>query len=396
MKVLVLNCGSSSLKFQLFNMEKNDKLAAGIVERIGNEDAKIKYAPTGRDKYAEVLPVKDHEEAIDLVLKTLCSPERGIIRNTDEIDAVGHRVVHGAEEFTGSVPVSAAVLQKLKDCSRFAPLHNPPNILGIQASLWLMPFARQVAVFDTAFHQTMEPEAYLYSLPYRWYSEKGIRRYGFHGTSHRYVAYKAAEILGKDIKTMNIVTCHLGNGASITAVKHGKSVDTSMGFTPLEGLAMGTRCGDIDPAIPLFVMEEEHLSAADMDKILNKESGMFGVTEGESDMRLIEDNYFAGVERDVLALKLYVRRIVKYVGAYAAVMGGVDAIVFTAGVGENSPVTRELVCENLAFLGVVLDKKKNDANELLMSTGPVAVMTIPTNEELAIAQETQFVINSEE
>jgi len=395
MKVLVLNCGSSSLKFQLFNMEKNEKLAVGLIERIGNDDAKIKYKPTGQDKFAQILPVHDHKEAIDLVLTTLCNKETGIIKDTNEIEAVGHRVVHGGEEFTGSVLVSAAVLQKLKDCSRFAPLHNPPNILGIQASLWLMPFARQVAVFDTAFHQTMEPEAYLYTLPYSWYRDKGIRRYGFHGTSHRYVGMKAAEILKKKFEDLKIVTCHLGNGASIAAIDQGKSVDTSMGFTPLEGLAMGTRCGDIDPAIPLFVMDDDNMSAADMDRALNKESGMFGITEGESDMRIIEDNYFAGIERDVLALKIYVRRIVKYVGAYAAVMGGLDCIVFTAGVGENSPITRELVCEKLGFLGVSIDKKANDNNELINSNGKVAVMTVPTNEELAIAQETITVLENE-
>jgi len=396
MKVLVLNCGSSSLKFQLFHMGQDDPLAVGLVERIGNEDAGLRYQPEGGDKLKEVLPVHDHQEAIDLVLKTLCDPQIGKIADPSEIEAVGHRVVHGAEEFTGSVLISEAVLRKLKECVRFAPLHNPPNILGIQASLWLMPLARQVAVFDTAFHQTMPPEAYLYALPYEWYEEDGIRRYGFHGTSHRYVAEQAARLMGKPFDSLKIITCHLGNGASITAIDGGKSVDTTMGFTPLEGLAMGTRCGDIDPAIPMMVMNDKNLSAKELDTILNKKSGMLGVTQGESDMRVIEDNYFDGVARDVLAMKMYCRRIKKYIGAYAAVLGGVDAVVFTAGVGENSPITRELSCEGLEYMGVEIDKKANDVRgEALVSKGAVAVYSIPTNEELAIALEAKMILEAE-
>ncbi|MCK5147184.1 acetate kinase [bacterium] len=396
MKVLVLNCGSSSLKFQLYNMGQDDPLAGGLVDRIGNEDASLKYEPLGGDKLKEVLPVKDHQEAIDLVLKTLCDSQIGKIHDPSEIDTVGHRVVHGAEAFTGSVLINEAVLQKLKDCIKFAPLHNPPNILGIQASLWLMPAARQVAVFDTAFHQTMEPEAYLYALPYEYYEEKGIRRYGFHGTSHRYVAHKAAELIGTPIEDLKIVTCHLGNGASIAAVDGGKSVDTSMGFTPLEGLAMGTRCGDLDPAIPLFIMEEDGLTAKEMDTILNKKSGMFGMTQGFSDMRHIEDGYFDGKPREKLCQIYYSRRITKYIGAYAAIMGGLDCIVFTAGVGENSPITRKQVCESLGFMGVELDDGKNETRgEMRISKGPTHVLMVPTNEELAIALEAKMILDAE-
>ena len=319
-----------------------------------------------------------------------------MIADVCEIEAVGHRVVHGAEEFTGSVLVSEAVLQKLIDCSRFAPLHNPANIQGIRASLWHMPFARQIAVFDTAFHQTMKPEAFLYALPYEWYENKGIRRYGFHGTSHRYVAQKAAELMERPIEDLKIITCHLGNGASITAVDNGKSVDTSMGFTPLEGLAMGTRCGDIDPAISLYMMEEGGLSAKEMDAILNKKSGMFGMTQGESDMRFIEDGYFENDPRKKMCQVYYSRRITKYIGAYAAVMGGVDAIVFTAGVGENSPITRELACQSLGFMGVELDDEKNQTRgEKFVSKGKVQVLVIPTNEELAIAEEAVNVLSKE-
>ena len=375
---------------------RNEPLAGGLVERIGNTDAGLKYEPKGGDKLKEVLPVHDHQEAIDLVLKTLCDPQIGKIHDPSEIDAVGHRVVHGAEAFTGSVLISEAVLRKLKECVRFAPLHNPPNILGIQASLWLMPTARQVAVFDTAFHQTMAPEAFLYALPYEWYEKNGIRRYGFHGTSHRYVAQRAAALLNKPLDTLKIITCHLGNGASITAIDGGKSIDTSMGFTPLEGLAMGTRCGDIDPAIPLMVMMDENLSVKEMDTLLNKKSGMSGVTQGDSDMRVIEDNYMAGDERAVLAMAMYCRRIKKYIGAYAAVLGGVDAVVFTAGVGENSPVTRQLCCEGLAFMGIEIDEKANAVRgEALVSKGKVAVFSIPTNEELAIATEAQQILDAE-
>jgi len=395
MKVLVLNCGSSSLKFRLFEMIEEKLLAKGVVEEIGHRNGKFKYDILGKHKVERKCSIENHTEAIELVQKSLCDKITGCIREIDEIDAIGHRVVHGGEAFTGSVFINEAVMKKLKECIRFAPLHNPSNIAGIKASLWQFPFARQVAVFDTAFHQTMEPEAYIYALPYSWYTEKGIRRYGFHGTSHRYVAEEAARILGKPIEELKIVTCHLGSGASMAAVKYGKSVDTSMGFTPLEGMVMGTRCGDIDPAIPLFVMDTDELTSSQMDTILNKKSGVFGLTEGESDMRIVEEKMLDGKEREALVIKIIARRVKKYIGSYAAVMGGVDAVVFTAGVGEHSPIVRKLACEGLEFLGITLNEHKNDNNEVVISKGSTAVLVIPTNEELAIARETKMLLDEE-
>lgn len=395
MKVLVLNCGSSSLKFRIYQMDREELLAGGLVERIGFDDARMVYRPVGRKPLEQTLPVKDHEKAIDLVLQTLIHPETGILENILEIEAVGHRVVHGGEEFTGSVAINEAVLERIKGCVKFAPLHNPPNISGIQASFWLIPFARQVAVFDTAFHQTMGPEAFIYGLPYEWYEVHRIRRYGFHGTSHQFVAHKAAEILEKSFKSLKIVTCHLGNGSSITAVRHGESVDTTMGFTPLEGLVMGTRCGDIDPAIPLHRMEEDQLTPAQMDALLNKKSGLAGITGGDNDLRTIEEKAGNGSERHQLALEVFTRRIKKYIGAYAAVMGGIDALVFTAGIGENSDTVRRMVCEGLEFLGIEMNETANRNHETRISDGRTRVLVIPTNEELAIAEEVIQVLERE-
>jgi len=377
-------------------MEQEKLLAGGLVERVGSEEAGLIYRVPEKTEKKESLPVKDHEHAIDVVLKTLCHPEYGSIHDITEIDAVGHRVVHGGEAFTDSILINEAVFNKIKECIRFAPLHNPPNIEGIRASLWLIPFARQVAVFDTAFHQSMEPHAYLYALPYEWYEKRRIRRYGFHGTSHCYVAHKAAHILRKPIEKLKMITCHLGNGVSITAVDGGKSVDTSMGFTPLEGLVMGTRCGDIDPAIPLHIMEDEGVTASQMDSLLNKKSGLWGITGGDNDLRTIEEKAEAGSQQHRLALRIFTRRVKKYIGAYAALMGDLDAIVFTAGIGENSSTVRKMSCEGLHFLGIDIDPTKNEKNETCISRGKTAVLIVSTNEELAIAQEVVAVLAKEE
>jgi len=393
MKILVLNCGSSSLKFRLFEMEKEQLLAKGIVEEIGHRNGTFSCGILGRHTVEKKVSIENHKDAIELVQESLCNKATGCITEIDEIDAIGHRVVHGGEAFTESVFINEAVMKKLKECIKFAPLHNPPNIEGISASLWQFPFARQAAVFDTAFHQTMEPEAFMYALPYEWYEEKGIRRYGFHGTSHRYVAEEAARIMNKPIETLRIITCHLGSGASMAAVKHGRSIDTSMGFTPLEGMIMGTRSGDIDPAIPLFVMDADELTSSQMDTILNKKSGILGFTQGISDMRDVEKRMLEGKERETLVVKMIARRVKKYIGSYAAVMGGVDAVVFTAGVGEHSPLVRKMSCEGLGFLGISIDDSMNEKNEVIIHNGDTAVLVIPTNEELAIARETKMLID---
>lgn len=395
MKILVLNCGHSSVKFRLFNTEKMEHLIGGHIDRIGSrESSSISQVPMYKEKRMSLL-VKGHKQALDIILKEICNQEYGIIESICDIDAVGHRVVHGGEAFTGSVLIDEAVFRKIKACIRFAPLHNPPNIEGIRTSLYLIPFARQVAVFDTAFHQSMEDHVYTYALPYEWYEERGIRRYGFQGTSHKYVAHRAAQMLGKPIEELRLVICHLGNGSSITAVKEGKSIETSMGFTPLEGMVMGTRCGDIDPAIPLHIMKEDDLTPAQMDRILNKKSGLFGLTGGDSDLRTIEEKAEAGSERHRLALKIVAHRIKKYIGAYAAVLGGLDGVVFTAGIGENSSTVRRMSCEGLSFLGIEIDPTDNENNEILISRGKTSVLVIPTNEELAIAHEVVEVLAKE-
>jgi acetate kinase len=395
MKVLVLNCGSSSVKFKLFLAEEEKPLAGGLVERIGSEQAALAFQPAGGQKLRNVVSAGDHKQAIDLILGMLSHPDHGVVRNITEIEAVGHRVVHGGEEFTDSVLINEAVFIRIRDCIRFAPLHNPPNINGIAASLWLMPFAQQVAVFDTAFHQTLEPDAYIYALPRDWYQKYRIRRYGFHGTSHRFVAREAARILGKPLEELNLITCHLGNGSSLTAVKNGRSIDTSMGFTPLEGIVMGTRSGDIDPSIPLFIMEKEGVTSGEMDTLLNKKSGLAGITGGDNDLRTIEEKAENGSPDHQLALRILTRRIKKYIGAYSAVMGGLDGVVFTAGIGENSPTVRQQSCEGLDFLGIALDPEKNQAGETFIHAGRIPIMVIPTNEELAIAQEVKAILSRE-
>jgi len=401
MNILVLNCGSSSVKYQLIEMSDEHLICKGIVERIGDDDAIVRYRPTGKPEQREVRPIADHTEALHAVLTALLDPETGVILDKSEIAAVGHRTVHGGESFAASVQVDEAVIQTIQDCSVFAPLHNPANLKGIEVCIDLLPETPQVAVFDTAFHQTMPAESYLYALPYPFYKKLRVRRYGFHGTSHMYVAGQAADVLGRPIKELKLITCHLGNGASITAVKHGRSVDTSMGFTPLEGLVMGTRCGDIDPALVLYLMDAMALTPEEMDALLNKKSGMLGLTEISHDMREIEEEAAKGNPRCKLALDIYCRRIKKYIGAYAAVMGGVDAVVFTGGIGENSDFVRRQVCQEMEHLGIVYDEEANmehvpwnkePRSSPHISTGPTKVLVIATDEELVIARDTQKIL----
>jgi acetate kinase len=394
MKVLVLNSGSSSVKFQFVRMTDEMVLAKGIVEKIGSSDAIIQYQPEGKNKIREIREVRNHEMAIEMVLSLLRHPQHGVIRDQAEIAGIGHRVVHGGEDFSGSVLVTDKVVAALRKCIQFAPLHNPANIKGIEACEALLPGIPQIAVFDTAFHQTIPPYAFIYGLPYALYQKLRIRRYGFHGTSHSFVAARAAEFLKKPAADLNLITCHLGNGASITAVKGGHSIDTTMGFTPLEGLVMGTRCGSIDPALVPYIMEREKLGTKEIDSIMNKNSGMLGLTETSNDMREIEQEAARGSERHKLAIDIYCYTIKKFVGAYMAALGRTDGIIFTGGIGENSRLVRRLVLEGMEPLGVAVDPAKNEANEHDISAGPVKVLVVPTNEELAIARDTKTILES--
>lgn len=398
MKILVLNCGSSSVKYKLIDTTTNTTMAEGGVEKIGLEDGFLKFKRPDGSKQIIDLGKTDHQGSVKAILNLLTDPKEGCIKSFDEIDAVGHRVVHGAEKFNKSVLITNEVIQQVKDCYDLAPLHNPANITGIEAITSLMPNVPQVGVFDTAFHQTMEPKAYMYALPYKFYTQDGVRRYGFHGTSHRYVSMRAIEVLGLDPDNSKIITCHIGNGGSITAVVNGKSVDTSMGLTPTEGLMMGTRVGDVDPGVLTFLMYRHNYTVDDIQRIINKESGVAGVTEISNDMREIEAADNAGNERAHMALEMYEHRIIKYIGAYAAEMGGLDAIVFTGGVGENQVGVRRNVCKPLGFLGVELDHEINDkthGTETLISTpaSRVKVAVIPTDEELMIARDTEFIVS---
>ena len=394
MNVLVINCGSSSLKFQLIDAETENLIAKGLCERIGIEGSRLVYSPTGGEKVTIENDMPDHTKAVQMVLDSLCDEKIGVVKSLDEINAVGHRLVHGGEKFTCSTVITDEVIEAIKECNDLAPLHNPANLIGIDACRKLMPNVPMVGVFDTAFHQTMPEEAYLYGLPYEYYEKYKIRRYGFHGTSHLYVSQKAADMLGKTPEECKVIVCHLGNGASVSAVKNGKCVDTSMGLTPLEGLIMGTRCGDIDPAIIEFIAHKENKSIDDIMKVLNKESGVYGLSGGlSSDFRDLEAAY--NQEGDVVGtrtLKTFSYRVAKYIGAYTAAMNGVDAICFTAGVGENGPIVRDMVCEYLGFMGVELDAELNSkrGQDLIISkneNGP-KVMVIGTNEELMIARDT--------
>ena len=393
MKVLVINCGSSSLKYQLIDSESEKVLAKGLCERIGIDGSAITHTPEGGDKVTTKAPMPTHTEAVKLVIEKLTDSEVGVIKSLEEIDAVGHRVVHGGEKFAGSVVLDDEVLKAIEECNDLAPLHNPANLIGIRSCQEIMPGVPMVGVFDTAFHQTMPRKAYLYGLPYAYYEKYKVRRYGFHGTSHDFVSKRAAEILGKNIEDLKIIVCHLGNGASISAVKNGKCVDTSMGLTPLEGLIMGTRSGDIDPAIVSFIAEKEGKSLQEMNNILNKESGVLGLSNNlSSDFRDLTAAAEGGNELAKDTLEAYAYRVAKYIGAYTAAMNGVDVIAFTAGVGENNGGTRAQIIDYLGYLGTSADPEKNKlrGEEVILSkdTDKVVTMVIPTNEELAIARET--------
>lgn len=396
MKILVLNSGSSSLKYQLFDMTDESVLAKGLVERIGLEGAILTHRPAGKDKQEINAEIPNHSVAIKLVVEALMDKKYGVISDMSEIEAVGHRTVHGGSTFTESSLVDDKVVEQLEKLVAIAPLHNPPGILGIEACKRIMPETPQVAVFDTAFHQTMPASSYLYGLPYELYTKYGIRRYGFHGTSHRFVSQRVTELLDKPAAELKVITCHLGNGSSIAAILGGKVVDTSMGFTPLAGLLMGTRCGDMDPALVPFIMEKENLDAKQINDLMNKKSGFLGVTGVSSDLRNVEEAADKGNKQAQVALEMFYKGIVKYIGAYAAEMNGVDAIVFTAGIGENSASMREAVCQNLTFLGIDFDSEGNkfrgQEKEISKPGSKVRVFVIPTNEELMIARDTASLV----
>ena len=396
MKVLVINCGSSSLKYQLFDMENEQVMAKGLVERIGIAGSVLTHR-SGEQKQVIETEIPDHKKAIALVLDAIIDPKFGVLKSLEEITAIGHRVVHGGENYAESVLLTDIVMKALKKNIELAPLHNPPNIMGIEACQQLMPAIPQVCVFDTAYHQTMPEHAFLYGIPYEKYEKYKIRKFGFHGTSHKYVAQRAADFLGKPISELKIITCHLGNGSSISAVDGGKSIDTSMGFTPLEGLMMGTRSGDIDPTVVTFLMEKEGWSTAEINNFLNKKCGVLGLSGVSSDFRDLESAANAGNKRAQLALDRFAYGVKKFIGAYAAVLNGVDAVVFTAGLGENSASMRAKICEGLNYLGIEIDAERNNIRglEALISTvaSQTKALVIPTNEELMIARDTVEVVN---
>lgn len=400
MKVLVFNCGSSSIKYKLFEMQTSEVLAQGGIEKIGMDDSFLKLTLPDDQKVVIKKSIPEHQTGVELILNILTSKEYGCIDSLSAIEAVGHRVVHGGEKFNESVLISEEVIKKVEECVDLAPLHNPSNLIGIRAVEKLMPTIPQVAVFDTAFHQTMPPKAYIYGLPYSYYLKYSIRRYGFHGTSHRYVSRRACEILGVPYEHQRIITAHIGNGASISAIKNGRSIDTSMGMTPVDGLLMGTRAGEIDPGVLTFISEKEHLRASEISDLLNKQSGVLGVSGVSSDMRELEEAVQAGNERAILAKEMYNYRIKKYVGSYAAVLGGLDILVFTGGVGENQWGTRSEVCRNMEFMGIKLDESKNigvRGKEMIISEpdSPVTVIVVPTEEELMIAMDTIQILSQQ-
>ena len=392
MKTLVINCGSSSLKYQLIDMNTEECMVQGLVERIGIEESVLTQKVEGRDKYIINTEIKDHKEAIKLVLGALIDPIHGVIKSMDEISAVGHRVVHGGEKYSDSVLIDDEVLKSIEECIVLAPLHNPPNLIGIEACKELMPNTPMVAVFDTAFHQTMPKHSYICPLPYELYEKYSIRKYGFHGTSHKYVSNKVAKVMGKDIKDLKIVTCHLGNGCSLSAVKNGKSIDTSMGFTPLAGVMMGTRSGSIDPSVISFLIEEHGYKIEEVDELLNKKSGVLGISGVSSDFRDVLAAADSGNERAKLALEIFYYKVRTQIAAYAGAMGGVDVIVFTAGIGENSSITRKEILKGLEFFGFELNEENNEIRgkiqEISTEDSKVKVYVVPTNEELMIARDT--------
>lgn len=398
MKILVLNCGSSSIKYKLFEMESKEVIAQGGIEKIGMKGSFLKLTLPDGQKVMLEGEILEHRAGIEYILGVLLSEKYGCIKTIDEIKAVGHRVVHGGERFNSSVLITDEVIDMLNECIELAPLHNPPNLKGIYAIQELLPGTPQVGVFDTAFHQTMPVYAYMYGIPYSLYEKYGIRRYGFHGTSHRYVSRRACEFLGVPYEDQRIITAHIGNGGSVTAIKNGKSIDTSMGMTPVEGLIMGTRSGDIDPGVISYIMEKENMGTKGISTLLNKFSGMLGISGVSSDMREIEEAIEGGNKRAIMALKTYCYRIKKYVGSYAAALGGVDILVFTGGVGENQASARKAVCENMEYMGIELDEELNDsvrAKEVVISkpTSKVKVLIIPTDEELTIAKDTVEILN---
>lgn len=396
MKILVVNCGSSSLKFQLIDAMTEEVIAKGLCERIAIDDSRLVYTPMGGEKTITEIPMPTHTEAIRAVLKALTDKKTGVVSDLHEIGAIGHRVVHGGEKFSGPTLITEEVIKVIEQCNELAPLHNPANLIGIAACKELLPDTPMVAVFDTAFHQTMPEEAYIYGLPYDYYRKYRVRRYGFHGTSHSYVSKKAAEIIGKPYEELKIIVCHLGNGASVCAIKNGKSVDTSMGLTPLEGLIMGTRSGDIDPAIIEFIAKKENLDIKSIVEILNKKSGVLGISEYTSDFRDLENACLEHKENAIRAMKIFAYRVAKYIGAYVAAMNGVDAICFTAGLGENNKYVRIDICEYLGYLGIKLEDELNAkrGESLIITTedSKTKVLVIPTNEELAIARETYALV----
>lgn len=396
MKVLVINCGSSSLKYQLIDMTNEEVLAIGLVERIGLNGS-ILTQKAGEDKYVIETPMENHQVAVDLVLKALVDEKHGVIKSIDEINAVGHRIVHGGEKYSESALVTEEVMRDLEECSKLAPLHNPAHIIGIKACQKSMPNVPMVVVFDTAFHQTMPASSYMYALPYELYEKEHIRKYGFHGTSHKYVSAKVAEAMGKNIEDLKIITCHLGNGASISAIKDGKCLDTSMGFTPLAGLVMGTRCGSIDPAVVTYLIDELGYTAEEVNTLMNKKSGIFGVSGVSSDFRDVEAAAEKGSKEAQIALDLFRNSVKKCIGSYIAEMNGCDVIVFTAGVGENSIIERGAICRNLEFLGIELDEERNNIRakvaEISKEGSRIKLYVVPTNEELVIAQDTVSIVS---
>lgn len=397
MNILVINCGSSSLKYQLIDSAKEQVLAKGLCERIGINASSITHQPMGGDKIKTEVDMPNHTVAVKMVIEKLTDASVGVIKSLDEIDAVGHRIVHGGEKFASSVLLTEEVIAAIEECNDLAPLHNPANLIGINSCKEIMPGVPMAGVFDTAFHQTMPPKAYMYGLPYEYYEKHKVRRYGFHGTSHDFVSKRAAEILGKDRKDLKIIVCHLGNGASICAVKNGQSIDTSMGLTPLEGLIMGTRSGDIDPAIVTFIAEKENISAEEVINICNKKSGVLGLSGVSSDFRDLVEAAESGNEQAGMTLEAYAYKVAKYIGAYTAAMNGVDVIVFTAGIGENNAQVREKIGGYLGYLGTNIDAERNKirGEEVILSDegAKVVAMIVPTDEELAIARQTEAIVN---
>jgi acetate kinase len=398
MVILVLNCGSSSIKYQLFEMSNGcDMKAKGLLERIGLNESIVTHKPTGGETYKLITDIPDHTTGINMVMEVLCDPEHGVIKNVNEIKAVGHRVVNGGESYKESVLINNDVKKNIEACIELAPLHNPANLKGILSVEKLIPGVPQVAVFDTSFHQTMPDYAYMYALPYEYYEKYRIRKYGYHGTSHKFVAYKAAKILGRDIKELKIITCHLGNGASVTAVQNGISVDTSMGFTPVDGLIMGTRTGEVDPGVLVYIADKEHLNVTGVNNMINKKSGVFGISQISSDMRDLETAADAGNKKAILALNMYAYKVKKFIGSYCAAMNGVDLLVFTGGIGENDFSMRKKICSHMESLGIIFNDEVNNGSrgaDLIISKpeSKVTVMSVTTDEEFVIASDTRHIV----